>query len=97
MHVPSRTTFARPWRALAAPGDVLGLVFASGKDGVLRPRQPRRSLRHGLAEGRATRHGCGLLLVFLLMAAPSAASAATGPLLSLTPERVANGHLALAG
>jgi peptidoglycan hydrolase-like protein with peptidoglycan-binding domain len=40
---------------------------------------------------------CGLLLVFLLMAAPSAASAATGPLLSLTPERVANGHLALAG
>jgi len=40
---------------------------------------------------------CGLLLVFLLMAAPSAASAATGPLLSLTPERVSNGHLALAG
>jgi peptidoglycan hydrolase-like protein with peptidoglycan-binding domain len=70
MHVPSRTTFARPWRAL----------------------------RHGLAEGRATRDvGCGLLLLFLLMAAPSAASAATGPLLSLTPERVANGHLALAG
>jgi peptidoglycan hydrolase-like protein with peptidoglycan-binding domain len=33
----------------------------------------------------------------LLMAAPSAASAATGPLLSLTPERVSNGHLALAG
>ena len=32
-----------------------------------------------------------------LMAAPSAASAATGPLLSLTPERVSNGHLALAG
>ena len=31
------------------------------------------------------------------MAAPSAASAATGPLLSLTPERVSNGHLALAG
>ena len=39
---------------------------------------------------------CGLLLVLLLMAAPSAASAATGPLLSLTPERVSNGHLALA-
>ena len=35
--------------------------------------------------------------VLILMAAPSAASAATGPLLSLTPERVANGHLALAG
>ena len=40
---------------------------------------------------------CGLLLVLLLMAAPSAASAATGPLLSLTPERVSNGRLALAG
>jgi lipoprotein-anchoring transpeptidase ErfK/SrfK len=40
---------------------------------------------------------CGLLLLLILMAAPSAASAATGPLLSLTPERVANGHLALAG
>src|SRR5512132_2652037 len=39
----------------------------------------------------------GLPLVVLLMAAPSAASAATGPLLSLTPERVSNGHLALAG
>jgi lipoprotein-anchoring transpeptidase ErfK/SrfK len=39
---------------------------------------------------------CGLLLVFLLMAAPSAASAATGPLLSLTPERVTGGRLALA-
>ena len=39
---------------------------------------------------------CGLLLVLLIMAAPSAASAATGPLLSLTPERVSNGHLALA-
>jgi lipoprotein-anchoring transpeptidase ErfK/SrfK len=62
--------------------------------------RPWRALvaRHGLAEGRATRHaGGGLLLVFLLMAAPSAASAATGPLLSLTPERVSNGHLALAG
>ena len=40
---------------------------------------------------------CGLLLVFLLMAAPSAASAATGPLLSLTPERVTANRLALAG
>jgi peptidoglycan hydrolase-like protein with peptidoglycan-binding domain len=40
---------------------------------------------------------CGLLLVFLLMAAPSAASAATGPLLSLTPERVTGDRLALAG
>jgi peptidoglycan hydrolase-like protein with peptidoglycan-binding domain len=39
---------------------------------------------------------CGLLVVFLLMAAPSAASAATGPLLSLTPERVTGGRLALA-
>jgi peptidoglycan hydrolase-like protein with peptidoglycan-binding domain len=39
---------------------------------------------------------CGLLLFFLLMAAPSAASAATGPLLSLTPERVTGGRLALA-
>jgi peptidoglycan hydrolase-like protein with peptidoglycan-binding domain len=39
----------------------------------------------------------GLALVVVLMAAPSAASAATGPLLSLTPERVSNGHLALAG
>ena len=38
-----------------------------------------------------------LPLALLLMAAPSAASAATGPLLSLTPERVSNGHLALAG
>jgi lipoprotein-anchoring transpeptidase ErfK/SrfK len=38
-----------------------------------------------------------LPLVVVLMAAPSAASAATGPLLSLTPERVSNGHLALAG
>jgi peptidoglycan hydrolase-like protein with peptidoglycan-binding domain len=44
------------------------------------------------------RHGRRALpLVVLLMAAPSAASAATGPLLSLTPERVSNGHLALAG
>jgi peptidoglycan hydrolase-like protein with peptidoglycan-binding domain len=40
---------------------------------------------------------CGLLLVFLLMAAPGAASAATGPLLSLTPERVTSNRLALAG
>jgi peptidoglycan hydrolase-like protein with peptidoglycan-binding domain len=40
---------------------------------------------------------CGLLLVFLFMAAPSAASAATGPLLSLTPERVTGDRLALAG
>jgi peptidoglycan hydrolase-like protein with peptidoglycan-binding domain len=40
---------------------------------------------------------CGLLLVFLLMAVPSAASAATGPLLSLTPERVTGDRLALAG
>jgi peptidoglycan hydrolase-like protein with peptidoglycan-binding domain len=39
----------------------------------------------------------GLPLFVVLMAAPSAASAATGPLLSLTPERVSNGHLALAG
>jgi peptidoglycan hydrolase-like protein with peptidoglycan-binding domain len=39
----------------------------------------------------------GLLLVFFLMAAPSAASAATGPLLSLTPERVTGDRLALAG
>jgi peptidoglycan hydrolase-like protein with peptidoglycan-binding domain len=39
----------------------------------------------------------GLVLVVVLMATPSAASAATGPLLSLTPERVSNGHLALAG
>src|SRR4029450_7552791 len=43
------------------------------------------------------RKRCGLLLLFILMAAPSAASAATGPLLSLTPERVASGRLALAG
>jgi peptidoglycan hydrolase-like protein with peptidoglycan-binding domain len=42
-------------------------------------------------------HVRGLLLVFLLMAAPSAASAATGPLLSLTPERVTGNRLALAG
>jgi len=40
---------------------------------------------------------CGLLLVFFLMAAPGAASAATGPLLSLTPERVTANRLALAG
>jgi peptidoglycan hydrolase-like protein with peptidoglycan-binding domain len=39
----------------------------------------------------------GLLPVFFLMAAPSAASAATGPLLSLTPERVTANRLALAG
>ncbi len=39
----------------------------------------------------------GLLPVFILMAAPSAASAATGPLLSLTPERVTGDRLALAG
>jgi peptidoglycan hydrolase-like protein with peptidoglycan-binding domain len=39
----------------------------------------------------------GLLPLFLLMAAPSAASAATGPLLSLTPERVTGDRLALAG
>jgi peptidoglycan hydrolase-like protein with peptidoglycan-binding domain len=39
----------------------------------------------------------GLLPLFLLMAAPSAASAATGPLLSLTPERVTANRLALAG
>ena len=42
------------------------------------------------------RVGCGLLLL-ILMAAPSAASAATGPLLSLTPERVGSGRVALAG
>jgi peptidoglycan hydrolase-like protein with peptidoglycan-binding domain len=39
----------------------------------------------------------GLLPLFFLMAAPSAASAATGPLLSLTPERVTGDRLALAG
>jgi peptidoglycan hydrolase-like protein with peptidoglycan-binding domain len=39
----------------------------------------------------------GLLAVFFLMAVPSAASAATGPLLSLTPERVTGDRLALAG
>jgi len=39
----------------------------------------------------------GLLALFFLMAAPSAASAATGPLLSLTPERVTGDRLALAG
>ena len=39
----------------------------------------------------------GLLPLFFLMAAPSAASAATGPLLSLTPERVTSNRLALAG
>jgi peptidoglycan hydrolase-like protein with peptidoglycan-binding domain len=39
----------------------------------------------------------GLLALFFLMAAPSAASAATGPLLSLTPERVTANRLALAG
>jgi len=38
----------------------------------------------------------GLVAVFFLMAAPSAASAATGPLLSLTPERVTGDRLALA-
>jgi peptidoglycan hydrolase-like protein with peptidoglycan-binding domain len=46
------------------------------------------------------RKRCGLLVLFLLMAAPSAASAATGPLLSLTPERVtgpAANRVALAG
>jgi lipoprotein-anchoring transpeptidase ErfK/SrfK len=46
------------------------------------------------------RERCGLLLLFLLLAAPSAASAATGPLLSLTPERVsgnASNRVALAG
>jgi lipoprotein-anchoring transpeptidase ErfK/SrfK len=46
------------------------------------------------------RKRCGLLLLFLVMAAPSAASAATGPLLSLTPERVtgsAANRVALAG
>src|SRR5215467_11273886 len=43
---------------------------------------------------------CGLLLLLILMAAPSAASAAQGPLLSLTPERVtgtAANRVALAG
>jgi lipoprotein-anchoring transpeptidase ErfK/SrfK len=40
---------------------------------------------------------CGLLVVFFLMAAPGVASAATGPLLSLTPERVTANRLALAG
>src|SRR5919198_6362736 len=43
---------------------------------------------------------CGLALVLLVMAAPSAASAATGPLLSITPERVtgtAAHRVALAG
>jgi peptidoglycan hydrolase-like protein with peptidoglycan-binding domain len=39
----------------------------------------------------------GLLPLFILVAAPSAASAATGPLLSLTPERVTGDRLALAG
>ena len=39
----------------------------------------------------------GLVPVVFLMAAPSAASAATGPLLSLTPERVTGDRLALAG
>jgi len=39
----------------------------------------------------------GVALFALMMATPSAASAAKGPLLSLTPERVSNGHLALAG
>jgi lipoprotein-anchoring transpeptidase ErfK/SrfK len=46
------------------------------------------------------RKRCGLLLLLLFMAAPSAASAATGPLLSLTPERVsgnAANRVALAG
>jgi peptidoglycan hydrolase-like protein with peptidoglycan-binding domain len=39
---------------------------------------------------------CGLAFL-LLMAAPSAASAAQGPLLSLTPERVSGDRVALAG
>src|SRR5258705_11930503 len=38
---------------------------------------------------------CGLVLLVLL-AVPSAASAAQGPLLSLTPERVGGDRLALA-
>jgi hypothetical protein len=29
--VPSQATFACPWRALVAPGYVLGLVFAPAK------------------------------------------------------------------
>jgi hypothetical protein len=42
---------------------------------------------------------CGLLaLLILLLAAPAAASAATGPLLSLTPQKVTgSSHVALAG
>jgi peptidoglycan hydrolase-like protein with peptidoglycan-binding domain len=43
------------------------------------------------------RNRCGLLLLLLFMAAPGAASAAEGPLLSLTPERVTADRLALAG
>jgi hypothetical protein len=39
---------------------------------------------------------CGLVLLFL-MAAPSAASAAEGPLLSLTPERVGSDRVTLVG
>src|SRR5215475_12117148 len=39
---------------------------------------------------------CGLVLLVLL-AVPSGASAAQGPLLSLTPERVSSGRVALAG
>jgi peptidoglycan hydrolase-like protein with peptidoglycan-binding domain len=39
---------------------------------------------------------CGLVLLFL-MAAPSAASAADGPLLSLTPERVGSDRVTLVG
>ena len=39
---------------------------------------------------------CGLVFLFLL-AAPTAASAAQGPLLSLTPERVSSDRVALAG
>ena len=39
----------------------------------------------------------GVGLVLLMAAAPSAASAASGPLLSLTPERVGGDRVTLAG
>jgi hypothetical protein len=53
------------WRARAAPGRPttglwpavpVRLAFAAGKGGVLRPCQPRRSLRHERAERHLTRH-----------------------------------------
>jgi hypothetical protein len=54
--VPRQTSVARSWRALAAPGFVLGRGCATGTAPSLRPCQKRRSRRHERGDRCLTRH-----------------------------------------